>query len=66
MRDPGRIPPLLEALARAWALTPDWRFGQLVDNIARQGGLNLRLAEDDAWLAAIEALSARATSPRES
>jgi hypothetical protein len=31
-RDPARIPEMLALLERAWALVPDWRFGQLVFN----------------------------------
>lgn len=55
MRDPDRIPELLDALAAAWRTAPDERFGQFVDNIASLSSLNVRLAEDDQWLAAIDA-----------
>lgn len=59
MRDPDRIPELLDALAAAWLLAPDQRFGQLVDNIASATDLNVRLAEDEQWLAAIGAYAHR-------
>lgn len=31
-RDPERIEPFLEELARLWHKVPDWRFGQLMLN----------------------------------
>lgn len=34
MRDPNRIPRMLEALHIAWENNPDWRLGQLVKNAA--------------------------------
>lgn len=33
MRDPNRIEPFLEELAKMWRIVPDWRFGQLICNI---------------------------------
>ena len=33
MRDPKRIYPLCNELARIWSLYPDLRFGQLMHNI---------------------------------
>lgn len=35
MRDPSRIPVVIEALWRAWEANPDWRLGQLIFNAAR-------------------------------
>lgn len=40
MRDPNRIPRVLELLEKAWKEAPDWRLGQLVENIARDIGWN--------------------------
>ena len=33
MRDPKRIKPILEKLEIIWNKNPDFRFGQLVDNL---------------------------------
>lgn len=33
MRDPNRIKPFLETIAKCWSQVPDWRFGQLIENI---------------------------------
>ena len=35
MRDPNRIPRVLDLLEKAWKEVPDWRLGQLIENIAR-------------------------------
>ena len=35
MRDPNRIPKVLDLLEKAWQEVPDWRLGQLISNIAR-------------------------------
>ena len=42
MRDPNRLPKVLEAVAAIWRLHPDWRLGQLVANIAAW-------SEQDVW-----------------
>jgi hypothetical protein len=34
MRDPERIPLVLQEIERLWRLHPDWRLGQLVCNLA--------------------------------
>jgi hypothetical protein len=34
MRDPNRIPLILQEIERIWRLHPDWRLGQLVCNLA--------------------------------
>lgn len=33
MRDPNRIDKFLEELGEYWKKVPDWRFGQLIDNV---------------------------------
>ena len=60
MRDPERIEPFLEALGRVWRANPDWRFGQLVLNVAGHGYCADELPdeiwslEEDEWLVRIE------------
>ena len=34
MRNPQRIPEILDLLEKAWKEVPDWRLGQLVYNIS--------------------------------
>ena len=34
MRDPDRIPLVLQEIEKVWRLHPDWRLGQLVCNLA--------------------------------
>lgn len=49
MRDPNRIDNVIEKVRRIWKLVPDWRLGQLICNIARDGGgWNSFYFEDDA------------------
>ena len=33
MRDPMRIEPTLALLRAAWYMHPDWRLGQLIENV---------------------------------
>jgi uncharacterized protein YihD (DUF1040 family) len=33
MRDPKRIPKVLEAIQELWKKNPDWRLGQLLINV---------------------------------
>ena len=35
MRDPNRIPEFLATVQRCWEKVPDWRFGQLIENLKR-------------------------------
>ena len=37
MRDPNRIDPFLEKLGELWKTVPNWRFGQLIMNLCRDG-----------------------------
>lgn len=36
-RDPDRIKPFLRELEAFWRARPDWRFGQLIMNLSRDG-----------------------------
>ena len=55
MRDPKRITPLLTELSEQWKKFPDWRFGQLIENIKRFYGVNdLFYIEDDKMLELIK------------
>ena len=33
MRNMGRIPRMMEIIESYWIKVPDWRFGQLIENI---------------------------------
>lgn len=50
MRDPNRIPVVLDALRTYWEEHPDWRLCQLVVNVAERGN-DPFYVEDDAFLA---------------
>lgn len=48
MRDISRIPRMIEELERLWIRFPDWRFGQLIENIKSFSGKeDLYYMEDD-------------------
>ena len=49
MRDPERIPKILQKLQAAWEQVPDWRLGQLVENVkaASEGRMDTFYIEDD-------------------
>lgn len=36
MRNPNRIKPFLEIIEKCWEQVPDWRFGQLIENLKRR------------------------------
>lgn len=48
MRDPNRIPRILEALKRVWLGSPDQRLGQLLSNLAHPNS-DLWNLEDSDW-----------------
>lgn len=55
MRDPKRIKPLLMGIEKQWERFPDWRFGQLIENIKRFYDINdLFYIEDNEMLKLIE------------
>lgn len=47
MRDPDRIPRLLDLLNEIWKLNPDLRLGQIIEWEAHKAGLNVFYIEDD-------------------
>ena len=48
MRDPNRIYEIMALIQKGWAKVPDWRFGQLVENLKRYIGVeDLFYIEDD-------------------
>ena len=55
MRDPKRIKPLLMEIEKQWENFPDWRLGQLIENIKRFYNIDdLFYTEDDEMLKLIE------------
>ena len=51
MRDPKRIPEILKLLQECWENVPDWRFGQLIENLKRYiGSVDMFYLEDDKFL----------------
>ncbi len=59
MRNPERIPIILEALRKVWEQSPDSRLGQLIANSASIGEAEIFYIEDDEMLKAIEKLSGK-------
>lgn len=60
MRDPARIPRVLDALRETWEKHPDLRLGQLLMNIAGSRDLSeVWNLEDGRWLALIRAFDAK-------
>ena len=48
MRDPKRISQMMNLIQRGWETVPDWRFGQLIENLRRYIGVDdLFYIEDD-------------------
>lgn len=50
MRDENRIDTLCELLRKVWHLVPDWRLGQLIENLAKESHPKIKDAfyvEDD-------------------
>lgn len=58
-RDVERIQPFCDRLAAAWAMLPDWRFGQLMVNLLRdyeaEHGRDFFFLEEDEMIEVIEA-----------
>ncbi len=48
MRDISRIPRFIDLLEQYWLKVPDWRFGQLIENVKIFSGVeDLFFIEDD-------------------
>ena len=48
MRNPNRIPEIMALLQRGWQKVPQWRLGQLIENLKRYIGVDdLFYIEDD-------------------
>lgn len=48
MRNPDRIPEIITLLQLGWQKVPDWRLGQLIENLKRYIGTDdLFYIEDD-------------------
>lgn len=56
MRDPARIYPFLNKIAELWMTVPNWRFGQLVNNLQRWEDNDLFYIEDDDFLKKLEVM----------
>ena len=55
MRDRMRIPMILQLIERYWLKVPDWRFGQLIENIKTFAGVDdLFFMEDDELIQTFE------------
>lgn len=54
MRDPNRIPEIMTLLQNGWERVPDWRLGQLIENLKRYIGVDdLFYIEDDKMIESI-------------
>ena len=49
MRDPNRIPRVLEKLRIIWTLSQDQRLGQLIENLSGRRRTHERTNPDDCW-----------------
>ena len=56
MRDPNRIPVVLDKLKEVWGEVPDWRFMQLMCNRQRMYGSDMFYVEDDRFVDFLEKL----------
>ena len=65
MRDPKRIPIMLEELKTLWETCPDWRLGQLIVNLSRAEGFeDPFFVQDDSLLNTIRTWNASVRSGR--
>ena len=56
MRDVNRIKPFCNTLATEWSKVPDWRLGQLIENLKRAYNINdLFYMEDDEFIEKLKA-----------
>lgn len=48
MRSPDRIPHIMSLIAQGWQKVPDWRMGQIFENLKKYSGKDdLFYMEDD-------------------
>ena len=65
MRDPNRIPIMLDELKRLWESQPDWRLGQLIVNLSQAANIDDPFfVQDDRLLNTIRTWNANARSER--
>lgn len=50
MRNKDRIRPFLEEIAECWEKVPDWRFGQLMQNVFAESSTDVFFLEEDEML----------------
>lgn len=50
MRDKNRIKPFMEEITKYWEKVPDWRFGQLMQNVFAESSTDLFFLEEDETL----------------
>lgn len=50
MRDPNRIDDFLKKLGEYWKRVPDWRFGQLIENLKRYDDSDWFFREEEDFL----------------
>ena len=54
MRDPDRIPKILEQLGEEWKKVPDWRLGQFLVNFLSWYGQDPFYLEDDDFIEQVQ------------
>lgn len=54
MRDPARIPRILNKIQTIWSQNPDWRLGQLISNLHGPGPQDVFHYEDSGLEAALD------------
>ena len=54
MRNPARIHEFCNKLEKAWWKVPDWRFGQLINNVFRDTNNDNFYTEDNEMIQIIE------------
>ena len=65
MRDPNRIPIMLDELKALWEMNPDWRLGQLIANLSRASDIeDPFFVQDDRLLNTIRKWNACAKAER--
>ena len=54
MRNPNRIPRILEQLGEEWKKVPDWRLGQFLVNFLSWYGRDPFFIEDDDFIKLVQ------------